>query len=89
MDGLLGLFVVYIIPTIKWSACAHSNILEGAGKKKHCTTDILDKSIFYSRHSASLWPNPRTEAGVTKMAALWQRLLEQNGCSALVKAGIT
>ncbi|XP_068704275.1 uncharacterized protein KIAA2013 homolog [Montipora foliosa] len=38
-------------------------------------------------HSASLWPMPRTEAGVTKMAALWQRLLEQNGCSALVKAG--
>lgn len=38
-------------------------------------------------HSASLWPMPRTEAGVTKMAALWQRLLEQNGCYALVKAG--
>lgn len=38
-------------------------------------------------HSASLWPRPRTEAGITKMAALWQRLLEQNGCSALVKAG--
>ncbi|KAL9979443.1 hypothetical protein ACROYT_G017114 [Oculina patagonica] len=39
-------------------------------------------------HSASLWPMPRTEAGVSKMAALWQRLLEQNGCSALVKAGV-
>lgn len=38
-------------------------------------------------HSASLWPMPRTESGVTKIAALWQRLLEQNGCSALVKAG--
>jgi len=38
-------------------------------------------------HSASLWPRPRTEAGLTKMAALWQRLLEQNGCNALVKAG--
>lgn len=39
------------------------------------------------RHSASLWPMPRTEAGITKMAALWERLLEQNGCSALVRAG--
>ncbi|CAH3168237.1 unnamed protein product [Porites lobata] len=40
-------------------------------------------------HSASLWPMPRTEAGITKMAALWERLLEQNGCSALVRAGAT
>ncbi|XP_031550288.1 uncharacterized protein KIAA2013 homolog [Actinia tenebrosa] len=40
-------------------------------------------------HSASLWPIPRTEAAVARMMSSWKKVLTQNGCSSLIKAGGT
>ena len=47
----------------------------------------LSLCLFVLRHSASLWSAPKTEAGITKITAAWQRLLEKNGCLDLVRAG--
>ncbi|EDO47766.1 predicted protein, partial [Nematostella vectensis] len=42
-----------------------------------------------SMHSASLWPIPRVEASINRMVSQWQRVLQQNGCASLIRAGAT